>query len=195
VQKLRRRAFAVRLRNPFPSETKTVTAESKDTMAQAFWRFSTGLYAAPGVEAHLLTLQDRDKLDVNLALFCLFAAHVRRPLDYAAVEAMRALAIAWGLGVVAPLRQARRAMKPRASESEVAAGLRNEVKAIELAAEKAMQTALAHLLFAVPVGALDQSPRDLAAAHFFDWFHAEDVEGDGPDVIAAALIDAAFPPA
>lgn len=170
-------------------------AETKDELAQAFWNFSTGLYSSPAVEAHLLTLQDRDGLDVNLALFCLFAAQARRPLDYAAIEAMRALAIAWGYGVVAPLRQARRAMKPRASENEIAAGLRNEVKAIELAAEKAMQTALAHLLFVVPVDETGQTSRALAAAHFAGWFGAEGVEGDGPNVIAAALIEAAFPPA
>ncbi len=172
-----------------------MTAKTEDAMAQAFWSFSTGLYSSPAVEAHLLTLQDRDGLDVNLALFCLFAAEVRRPLDYAAIEAMRALAIAWGHGVVAPLRQARRAMKHRASESEIAAGLRNEVKAIELAAEKAMQTALAHMLVVVPEGEADQKPRELAAAHFADWFRAESVEGDGPRVIAKALIDAAFPSA
>ncbi len=175
--------------------SQTDDAMTEEAMARSFWNFSTGLYAAPGVEAHLLALQDRDGLDVNLALFCLFAAHVRRPLDYGAVEAMRGVALAWGLGVVAPLRQARRAMKSRASESEVAAGLRNEVKAIELAAEKATQTALAHLLFALPVGELDQRPRDLAAAHFAGWFRAEGVEHDGPSVIADALINAAFPPA
>ena len=163
--------------------SQTDDAMTEEAMAQSFWNFSTGLYAAPGVEAHLLALQDRDGLDVNLVLFCLFAAHVRRPLDYGAVEAMRGLALAWGLGVVAPLRQ------------EVAAGLRNEVKAIELAAEKAMQTALAHLLFALPVGELDQRPRDLAAAHFAGWFRAEGVENDGLSVIADALINAAFPPA
>lgn len=172
-----------------------MTSETNDTMAQAFWHYSTGFYSNPAVEAHLLTLQDRDGLDVNLALFCLFAAQVRRPLDYAAIEAMRALAITWGRGVVAPLRQARRAMKPRASENEIVAGLRNEVKAIELAAEKAMQTALAQVLFAVPVGALDMTPRVLAAAHFAAWFHAEGVDGEGPRAIADALIDAAFPAA
>ncbi len=172
-----------------------MTAETNETMAEAFWTFSTGLYAAPGVEAHMLALQDEHGLDVNLALFCLFAAHVRRPLDYAAIEAMRASGLAWGRGVVAPLRQARRAMKPRASESEIAAGLRNEVKTIELAAEKAMQTALAHLLVAMPVGVLDHKPRDLAVAHFADWLRAEGIEGNGAQVIVAALIDAAFPSA
>ena len=84
--------------------SQTDDAMTEEAMAQSFWNFSTGLYAAPGVEAHLLALQDRDGLDVNLVLFCLFAAHVRRPLDYGAVEAMRGLALAWGLGVVAPLR-------------------------------------------------------------------------------------------
>ncbi len=71
-----------------------MTAETNETMAEAFWTFSTGLYAAPGVEAHMLALQDEHGLDVNLALFCLFAAHVRRPLDYAAIEAMRASGLA-----------------------------------------------------------------------------------------------------
>ena len=169
-----------------------MTAETNEAMAEAFWTFSTGLYAAPGVEAHMLALQDAHGLDVNLALFCLFSAQVRRPLDFAAIEAMRALGLAWGRGVVAPLRQARRAMKPRASESEVAAGLRNEVKAIELAAEKAMQTALAHLLVAEPVGALDRAPGSLAAAHFAAWLRAEGIEDQDLQRIVDALINAAF---
>jgi uncharacterized protein (TIGR02444 family) len=162
-------------------------------MAEAFWTFSTRFYARPGVEAHLLTLQDRDGLEVNLALFCLFAAQLHHALDHTAIEAMRGVGLAWGHEVVGHLRQARRLMKPRASENEAAARLRNEVKAIELAAEKAMQAALADLLVAIDCPDRSESPRAIAAANFAAWFDEEGVDGSGPRGTVAALIDAAFP--
>ncbi|MDO8288512.1 MAG: TIGR02444 family protein [Parvibaculum sp.] len=169
-----------------------MSSEAQTAAANAFWGFSTALYAKPGVETELLALQDGDGLEVNLALFCLYAAMRGQALDYAAVEAMRGVGLAWGHGVVAPLRQARRLLKPSASGSDEAARLRNEVKAIELAAEKAMQGVLAELL--VTAASPDtHAQRLLAAQNFAAWFDEEGIDDEGPRAGVTYLINAAFP--
>lgn len=164
---------------------------------EAFWTFSVGLYAQKDVESELLALQDRDGLEVNLALFCLFAGRQGYQLDNAAVQAMRAVGLAWGRQVVAPLRDARRNMKANAQTDETIAGLRNEVKALELAAEKAMQMALADLLVTldtcrVPNADSEGEAKALAARNFAAWFAAEGVDGDAPRHSVVKLLDAAF---
>ncbi|MES1989588.1 MAG: TIGR02444 family protein [Pseudomonadota bacterium] len=161
-------------------------------VSAAFWQFSYELYTEPGVEARLLGLQDRDGLEVNLALFCLFAASRGQEFDYITIEAMRGIGLAWGHEVVAHLRQARRLMKPRASENEEAARLRNEVKVLELAAEQAMQGALTALLAeAKPLDVHAQ--RAIATQNFAAWFEEEGVDGEEARVAVAHLIAAAFP--
>ena len=161
-------------------------------VAAAFWQFSYELYTEPGVEAHLLGLQDRDGLEVNLVLFCLFAASRGQGFDYTTIEAMRGIGLAWGHEVVAHLRQARRLMKQRASENDEAARLRNEVKVIELAAEQAMQAALTALLVE-PATVDAHAQRALAAQNFAAWFDEEGVDGEATRAAVAHLIAAAFP--
>lgn len=167
--------------------------EARAEMGAAFWQFSTTFYAVCGVEPVLLALQDRDGLEVNLALFCLFAAQRRIRLDAPAIDAMRAVGLAWGHEVVGHLRTARRLMKPRAIEDKDAARLRDEVKAIELAAEKAMQGALADLLIAVDGPPCDEPLRAIATENFAAWFDAEGVDGKAPREAVAVLVAAAFP--
>lgn len=170
-----------------------MASQTRAETADAFWAFSIELYGASGVEAHLLELQDRDGLEVNLALFCLFAAKRHRSFDHATIEAMRAIGLAWGHEVVSHLRQARRLMKPRALSDESVALLREQVKATELAAEKAMQGALADLLVTVEGPASDEPPRAIAAANFAAWFDEEGMDGEEPRASVAALINATFP--
>ncbi len=167
--------------------------EMRAEMGAAFWQFSTTLYAARGIEPALLALQDRDGFEVNLALFCLFAAQRRIHLDAPAIEAMRAVGLAWGHEVVGHLRTARRLMKPRAIEDKDAARLRDEVKVIELAAERAMQGALADLLIAIDGPLCDEPSRAIAAANFAAWFAAEGINGEAPREAVAMLVAAAFP--
>ncbi|MCE9648772.1 MAG: TIGR02444 family protein [Parvibaculum sp.] len=130
--------------------------------ADAFWDFSTALYARSGVEAALLALQDVDGLEINLVLFCLFAGGRGQSLDGASVAAMQGVGYIWGREVVRPLRAARRQLKPL-SENGTAAALREEVKKVELAAEKAMQAALAELLTPAGEGGRLVAEANLAA--------------------------------
>ena len=171
------------------SDDGTKVAEEK---AAHFWQFSYELYTEPGAEAWLLGLQDRDGLEVNLALFCLFAASRGQVFDYATIEAMRGLGLAWGHEVVGHLRQARRLMKPRAETNEDVARLRKQVKAIELAAEQAMQAALCALLVE-PVLTDAHGARAIAAQNFAAWFDEEGIDGEEARAAVACLIATAFP--
>jgi uncharacterized protein (TIGR02444 family) len=159
--------------------------------ADAFWDFSTALYARPGVEAALLALQDVDGLEVNLVLFCLFAGARGQSLDGASVAAMQGVGFAWGREVVQPLRAARRQLKPLSeplSENGTAAALREEVKKVELAAERAMQGALAELL--TPAG---EGGRLVAEANLAAFIMAEGLAMTPANARAlGTVLDAAF---
>lgn len=157
--------------------------------ADAFWRFSIELYAKPGVEPALLTLQDVDGLEVNLVLFCLFAGTRGQRFDEAAIAAMRERARIWGQGVVGPLRTARRGLKPLLSQSAAAGPLRAEVKRLELLAEQAMQAALVDLL-SDPAAGAGADECGLAEANLAAYVAAEGCVGEG--AAFRTVLDAAF---
>lgn len=122
------------------------------TATDAFWRFSLELYARPGVAETCLALQDAHGADVNMALFCVYAGMRRGLLAEAALDEAAARSAAWRAAAVAPLRALRRALKARISEgaalgvdAAAAEAVRGEIKAAELAAERAQQAALSPL--------------------------------------------------
>lgn len=135
---------------------------------EAFWAFSTALYARPGVEAALLDLQDNSGLEVNLVLFCVYAGSRGQALDPSTIGALQNIGEVWGRGIVAPLRSARRRLKPLSSDFGPAAALREDVKRVELAAEKAMQEALAELLSDKAAG----GGPEVAQANLVAWLKA-----------------------
>jgi uncharacterized protein (TIGR02444 family) len=128
----------------------------------ALWRFSLAFYALPGVAQALITLQDRDRLDVNLMLFALWlgvSGRGRLSSDGLAL-ADRAICTIRA-EIVEPLRALRRGLR-RDPDADVQR-LRESVKAIELEAEKLAQRRLAGV--AGPSRG-ETSPADrLAAAH------------------------------
>lgn len=110
--------------------------------ADRFRHFSSAFYGRPGVEHALLTLQDEHGLEVNLVLFCLFAAAQGYPaFDEEAFGVFGRIAGRWSQEAVSPLRRARRGLKTMLPD-EAVADLREKVKALELEAEFAMQDAL-----------------------------------------------------
>lgn len=118
-------------------------------LAEAFWTHAVALYGRDEVAASCLRLQDRDGLEVNLLLFCCFAAALGLPpLERPALKSM-ALALApWQKGMVVPLRHLRRGMRPGGQGLAVrldlpaaqAAELREGLIEAELAAEKVAQS-------------------------------------------------------
>ncbi len=112
--------------------------------AGRLWSFSSRLYARPGVEDAALTLQDEHGLDVNMLLLCCFlGAHGVRA-NRETVAALDQHARAWQAVTVEPLRQLRRRLKRDvgAVTAEAADPLRQQVKALELEAEKLQQETL-----------------------------------------------------
>jgi uncharacterized protein (TIGR02444 family) len=108
-----------------------------------FWTFSLTVYAAPGVQAECLDLQDRCGIDINLLLFCAYAGAAYGVLLSPAVLRNASAHVAgWHKDVVRSLRTARRALKPFATEQIPAAELRTALKAAELEAERIEQLML-----------------------------------------------------
>ncbi|KAB2912325.1 MAG: TIGR02444 family protein [Hyphomicrobiaceae bacterium] len=110
----------------------------------AFWRFSLKVYAAPGVEAECLALQQAYDIDVNVLLFgAWLGAERRERLDATGLDRARSAVCAWQETVVKPLRSARRAIKAAAGSAEPAAGLlRPAVARAEIDAERIEQALL-----------------------------------------------------
>jgi uncharacterized protein (TIGR02444 family) len=111
-----------------------------------FWDWAVAVYARPGVAEACLELQDTYRQNVPLLLWAAW-----RGGDVAAAAA---LARQWDGEVIAPLRGVRRRLKGRSG----AESLREQVKAVELEAERTLMAALEALAGPVP------DERALAAA-------------------------------
>jgi uncharacterized protein (TIGR02444 family) len=117
------------------------------TLPSDFWTFSLTVYGDPDVQAECLALQDRDGIDVNLLLFCAYmgAKHgiILRDIDLRQAEDHLTQ---WQNEIVKPMRKARRALKPFATSNfpiaSAAAALREQIKALELEAERIEQAVL-----------------------------------------------------
>jgi uncharacterized protein (TIGR02444 family) len=111
-----------------------------------FWTFSLKIYGMPGVPAACLALQDGSgaAVDVNVLLYALYCARQGRQLGLDDVGRIVACAEAWRVGIVVPLRSARRALKdpPAGFDTPEVAALRQRVKAVELEAERLQQETL-----------------------------------------------------
>ncbi len=120
------------------ADTGTETASASEEL----WRFSLAYYARPGVAAALVALQDRERIDVNLALFALWhgasgRGRLGRPQLAAADRVMRAIR----RDIIKPLRALRRRLKSHADPD--IQRLREAVKALEIEAERVVLHRLA----------------------------------------------------
>jgi uncharacterized protein (TIGR02444 family) len=119
--------------------------ESKQTaVEEAFWQFSLAFYERPGVAEALTALQDREGIDVNLALFAVWIGLSGRDMfsgDLLAIAESKAAALR--KEIVIPLRELRRRLRHH-SDADVQR-LREGVKALELSGEKLVQRRLARL--------------------------------------------------
>lgn len=99
------------------------------------WNYSLSVYSKPDVEALLLLLQDRFGADINLVLCCLWLATQGRELDSHVLESLRIISADCQAKCIMPLRAARRGLR----DLNGAESIREEVKAIELKAERWQQ--------------------------------------------------------
>jgi uncharacterized protein (TIGR02444 family) len=112
--------------------------------AAELWEFATRLYAAPGVSAACLALQEAHGVDVPLMLAAAWAGLTRRGrLDAAALAALDAEIAPLRRAVIQRLREARRWLKPQAALDPVLAVLRARIQAVELDVERALLDRLA----------------------------------------------------
>ena len=118
-----------------------------------FWESSLALYRRPGVPDACLRLQDRDGLDVNLVLWCVWLGVTGRPLDDDLLGRAMAAVAPWRARAVLPLREIRRDLKPGVPGAPAAetAALRESIKKLELETERIQHLILAGL--APPPGA------------------------------------------
>jgi uncharacterized protein (TIGR02444 family) len=111
---------------------------------ESLWAFSLRVYARPAVRAACLRLQDRHRLNVNLALFCCwYGRRAGKAPEPSQLQAAMAVVARWQRQVVAPIRRVRRRLKvPDRDWPESAADLRAQLQAVELHAEEIEQSML-----------------------------------------------------
>jgi len=111
-----------------------------EAATEALWDWSVRAYARPGAADAALALQDAHGQNVPFLLFAVWSGGA----DPARLAKAAALARAWEAAAVGPLRAARRALKPAfpGVSDQAREAVRAQVKAVELAAERALLDAL-----------------------------------------------------
>ena len=108
------------------------------------WNWSLAAYGAPGVGEACLALQDNHDQNVPLLLWSGWCAATGRIPDAEDIEAACDTARTWADTTILPLRAVRRTLKRVIPDLDPAAreAVREQVKAVELAAERHLLAAL-----------------------------------------------------
>ena len=120
-----------------------------DSEDRLFWTFSLDVYTRPGIADACLNLQDQYGCDVNMVLFCCWAASTAAGrLDDQIIVAAVASVEEWQTEVIKPVRSVRRRLEAELThvEHETATQLRVEIGAAELHAESVEQDILEKLI-------------------------------------------------
>lgn len=110
-------------------------------MSSDLWSFSLATYARPGVEDACLQLQTAGA-NVCLLLCSLWLEQRAVTCDQQRVRLLQALTEPWDVEVVQPLRTLRMQWKARAVDDAVLKGMREQIKSLELEAERALLSRL-----------------------------------------------------
>ncbi|MFS2200381.1 TIGR02444 family protein, partial [Pseudomonas sp. Pseusp3] len=121
-------------------------------MSSDLWSFSLTTYARPGVEQACLQLQSAG---VNVCLLLCGAWLGQRCVacDEQRLQQLRSVAVSWDTDVVRPLRALRTQWKAEATEDADLRTLREQVKALELEAERHLLLRLQRTAQSWPQGA------------------------------------------
>ena len=127
-------------------------------MSMSLWDWAVSAYKTDGVSEACLNLQDYFEQNVCLLLWGAWCAQTGRKPDEETLEAAADTARAWESTTVAPLRAIRHTLKKPVPDLDTQARLaiREQVKAIELAAER-------HLL--QQLEELAPAPTDASRSH------------------------------
>ncbi|MFJ5235227.1 TIGR02444 family protein [Pseudomonas neuropathica] len=110
-------------------------------MSSDLWSFSLATYARPGVEDACLRLQTAGA-NVCLLLCGLWLEQRGVICDEQRVGQLQTLTEPWDTEVVQPLRSLRMQWKARAVDDAVLKGMREQIKSLELEAERALLSRL-----------------------------------------------------
>jgi uncharacterized protein (TIGR02444 family) len=146
-------------------------ATEAPSQGSPFWQFSLRFYRQPKVADACIALQEDAGVDVNLLLFLLWHATLKRTLSAAEVTGLERRIAPWRDATVVPLRTVRRALKaPPALVAPVTAELfRTKIKAVELEAERLQQEAMYELARPAALGheapSAEEAARSSVAAY------------------------------
>ena len=107
-------------------------------MSNPFWEYSLSAYAAHGVADACLSAQDDCGVDVNLLLYAAWLSRNGQLLTEEHLTGLEAAVADWRARAVEPLRRLRRDLKTLPGAED----LREQVKALELSAERQQQDIL-----------------------------------------------------
>ncbi|MBS4088073.1 TIGR02444 family protein [Pseudomonas rustica] len=110
-------------------------------MSSDLWSFSLATYARPGAEDACLQLQTAGA-NVCLLLCGLWLEQRGVTCDEQRVSELQSLTGPWDIEVVQPLRTLRMQWKARAVDDAVLKGMREQIKSLELEAERALLSRL-----------------------------------------------------
>jgi uncharacterized protein (TIGR02444 family) len=160
---------------------------------QNFWNFSLGLYGRPGVAPALLGLQDALGLDVNMLVFCCWAASRGQALTPVDLDAVEAVAEPWQVEVIRPLRALRRRLKggfPPLPPDRVE-NYRKGFSDLEIEGEHIAQEAMEK---ALPLSATATANAALTAANLKAYVaHAQKEIGDKESTALTTILQACHP--
>lgn len=129
------------------------------------WQFMLAVYARPGVASACLEIQEQCGTDIVLLLTWLYhEGKGRPPLGAAEIGALARLVDAWRSRAVLPLRRLRVDLRTAGAgmPEEAREALRDRIKALELAAERAQVSMFAAWLADHPIREAAQSGSALA---------------------------------
>jgi uncharacterized protein (TIGR02444 family) len=106
-------------------------------MSTDLWEFAQKLYARPNVEKLLLRLQ-ASGADVCLLLSALWLEQRKVACTESRSTELQSIARPWQHEVVKPLRQLRMNWREAALQDEQLAGLREQIKSLEIQAERSL---------------------------------------------------------
>ncbi len=120
-------------------------------MCADLWSFALSTYARTGVEDACLRLQEQGA-DVCLMLCGLWLEQRGVAPEPARVQALRTIAEPWQANVVEPLRRVRKQWRAMAQQDTTLGALREQVKSLELEAERQLLSRLEALAQTWPTG-------------------------------------------
>ncbi|WP_017937635.1 TIGR02444 family protein [Zestomonas thermotolerans] len=104
-------------------------------MPSDLWSFAVHFYQREGIEEACLQLQEAGA-DVCLLLAGAWLGQRGVAFATERADCLRAIATPWQAEVISPLRTLRQAWRARAQTDEALGGLREQLKALELSAER-----------------------------------------------------------